>query len=149
MDFSVNLNDKNMNTQKLQQLFNSTKAELKDGKSELDTIFILLRFLNDVEELLEEQGPNFNNFLDPCECKQSYSIEEHGSGWALYLGRCAHKHGLNLANITEPDMRLLTRMLERLNYSLENEATKRVVLPKTTSQPFRWVHHNEIPEQKP
>lgn len=36
-----------------------------------------------------------------CVCKPKYSIEEHGDGYAIYWGRCQHKHGVNLAHITE------------------------------------------------
>jgi hypothetical protein len=50
-----------------------------------------------------------------CGCADEYTFEPHGDGWALYLGRCQHRHGWNLANIREPDMPRLTEMLRQLN----------------------------------
>lgn len=38
-----------------------------------------------------------------CKCKQRYSIEPHGKGYAIYWGRCQHKHGCNIALLTEID----------------------------------------------
>lgn len=37
-----------------------------------------------------------------CECAAQYTIEPHGSGYALYYGRCTHRHGYNLINMVEP-----------------------------------------------
>ena len=42
-----------------------------------------------------------NVFPTQCECKARYSIEPHGDGHALYLGRCNHKHGFNLGQISD------------------------------------------------
>lgn len=50
-----------------------------------------------------------------CRCPDIYSIEPHGEGWALYLGRCNHRHGYNLANIQEPDLTRLNELVSRLN----------------------------------
>lgn len=36
-----------------------------------------------------------------CRCTDRYSIEKHGDGFALYFGRCGHRHGYNLLHITE------------------------------------------------
>ena len=41
-----------------------------------------------------------NSLLD-CRCDDKYSIEPHGPGYAIYWGRCPHRHGANLAMITE------------------------------------------------
>lgn len=41
-------------------------------------------------------------FIKPCKCEVKYTIERHGKGYALYYGRCNHRHGYNLANIVEP-----------------------------------------------
>lgn len=40
-------------------------------------------------------------FLDECHCKQKYTIEPHGDVYALYYGRCGHRHGFNLCHISE------------------------------------------------
>ena len=37
-----------------------------------------------------------------CECEPRYTIEPHGDGYALYFGRCNHKHGWNLVYLKEP-----------------------------------------------
>ncbi len=36
-----------------------------------------------------------------CDCIQTYSIEEHGKNHVIFYGRCPHRHGLNLATLTE------------------------------------------------
>ena len=52
----------------------------------------------------------------PCRCGDAYSIEPHGPGvHVLYLGRCPHRHGLNLARLTELDVPRLAAMLRKLN----------------------------------
>lgn len=40
--------------------------------------------------------------LKPCTCAARYTIEPHGEGYALYYGRCGHRHGWNLINMLEP-----------------------------------------------
>jgi hypothetical protein len=37
-----------------------------------------------------------------CKCETRYTIEPHGEGYALYYGRCGHRHGYNLINMVEP-----------------------------------------------
>ena len=37
-----------------------------------------------------------------CKCEERYTIEPHGDGYALYYGRCVHRHGYNLINMVEP-----------------------------------------------
>jgi hypothetical protein len=44
----------------------------------------------------------WKTLLEPCTCKALYSISPHGEGYALYYGRCGHRHGYNLANMVEP-----------------------------------------------
>lgn len=41
------------------------------------------------------------NPLEDCHCDLEYSIELHGDGYALYYGRCPHRHGHNLVHLTE------------------------------------------------
>ena len=38
-----------------------------------------------------------------CHCVDKYSIAEHGKGFALYYGRCQHRHGYNLCLLSEFD----------------------------------------------
>ena len=40
--------------------------------------------------------------LFTCECEPRYTVELHGDGYALYYGRCVHRHGYNLINMVEP-----------------------------------------------
>lgn len=49
-----------------------------------------------------------------CECEVKYSIEPHGDGYALYYGRCNHRHGYNLANMVEPAFNFDPRHIEKL-----------------------------------
>lgn len=39
--------------------------------------------------------------LKPCKCEWRYSVRPHGDEYALYYGRCDHRHGYNLAYISE------------------------------------------------
>jgi hypothetical protein len=52
-----------------------------------------------------------------CECETKFSIEPHGDACALYLGRCRHKHGYNLARISDLahnfDLQEIVRLLNR------------------------------------
>lgn len=40
------------------------------------------------------------NALLYCKCSEQYTIEKHGDGYAVYFGRCVHRHGYNLCQIT-------------------------------------------------
>ena len=57
---------------------------------------------------------NWEALLTPCECAAQYTIEPHGKGYALYHGRCGHRHGYNLAYITEPAANCDLAHIERL-----------------------------------
>lgn len=59
--------------------------------------------------------------LEECQCPVRYSIERHGNGYALYKGRCCHKHGYNLAFITETDKETLVLIEASLNKMLKEE----------------------------
>jgi hypothetical protein len=47
-------------------------------------------------------------------CEAKYTIEPHGDGYALYYGRCACRHGYNLANMTEPAFNFDPKHIEKL-----------------------------------
>jgi hypothetical protein len=49
-----------------------------------------------------------------CNCKDKYSIEKHGDAYALYFGRCDHKHGYNLAKISDLALNCDLKEIERL-----------------------------------
>ena len=52
--------------------------------------------------MVDENGRYIELQLDDrCNCKQEYSIEEHGENMALYFGRCNHRHGMNLCTISD------------------------------------------------
>jgi len=67
------------------------------------------------------------NIFEECKCPTEYSIEPHGDGFALYLGRCGHRHGYNLINMKEPAWNFDAEHLSRLlnigaeHYKEENE----------------------------
>lgn len=48
-----------------------------------------------------------------CRCKDKYSIEEHGKGYAIYWGRCQHRHGANIALLTECSRKDLIEYFEK------------------------------------
>jgi hypothetical protein len=49
-----------------------------------------------------------------CTCEARYTIEPHGDGYALYYGRCSHRHGYNLINMVEPAFNFEARHIEKL-----------------------------------
>jgi hypothetical protein len=57
----------------------------------------------------------------PCTCKEEYSIEPHGDGYALYHGRCNHRHGYNLFNIKEVAFNCDLKLIEDLLNHTEAE----------------------------
>lgn len=62
-----------------------------------------------------------------CNCKDRYTIEPHGNGYAIYWARCDHRHGYNLANFVECDMGGLQQLLAVANAEverLENQSGK-------------------------
>lgn len=52
--------------------------------------------------------------FEPCKCKTKYTIEPHGAGYALYAGRCPHRHGYNLVNMIEPAANFDVEFIEKL-----------------------------------
>ncbi len=40
--------------------------------------------------------------FNECTCEPKYTIEPHGDGYALYHGRCNHRHGYNLVYLNDP-----------------------------------------------
>ena len=52
--------------------------------------------------------------LHECKCEVKYSISSHGDGYALYYGRCDHRHGYNLINMVEPAWNFDPRHIEKL-----------------------------------
>jgi len=49
-----------------------------------------------------------------CDCESRYTVELHGEGYALYYDRCPHRHGYNLAYITEPAFNCDLKHIEKL-----------------------------------
>jgi hypothetical protein len=43
----------------------------------------------------------FGDFDLNCKCDDRFIIESHGDGHALYFGRCNHRHGFNLGQISD------------------------------------------------
>lgn len=60
--------------------------------------------------------------LSVCGCNDEYTFEEHGQGYALYFGRCPHRHGYNIANIESMDMEKFDEMLTLLSLYSSQEA---------------------------
>ena len=57
---------------------------------------------------------SFQALFEKCKCETKYTIERHGKGYALYLGRCNHRHGWNLVNMVEPASNFDPKHIERL-----------------------------------
>ena len=49
-----------------------------------------------------------------CNCKDTYTIEEHGYAYALYYGKCNHRHGYYLAKISDIAYNCDLKKIERL-----------------------------------
>lgn len=49
----------------------------------------------------DERSVSGLNDLLYCQCIDQYSIGKHGDGYAVYFGRCMHRHGYNLCQITD------------------------------------------------
>ncbi len=52
--------------------------------------------------------------IEICDCESTYSIEKHGDYYALYFGRCGHRHGYNLAKISDISYNCEIEEIERL-----------------------------------
>ena len=52
--------------------------------------------------------------ITECACEVRYSISPHGDAYALFYGRCDHRHGYNLANMVEPAWNFEPRHIEKL-----------------------------------
>ena len=60
---------------------------------------------------------NTSEPFEDCTCELRYSIQPHGDGYgafALYYGRCDHRHGYNLAYVTDPSFNCDLSHIERL-----------------------------------
>jgi hypothetical protein len=43
-------------------------------------------------------NPDFLTKFLECTYRERYTVESHGDGYAIYFGRCAHKHGIKEAD---------------------------------------------------
>lgn len=60
--------------------------------------------------------------LSFCQCQNKYSIEPHGNGYAIYWGRCMHRHGANLGHLTGCNRKDLIDYFEKaLNRKADND----------------------------
>jgi hypothetical protein len=66
-----------------------------------------------------------NPFECDNKCEEQYTIEPHGEGYALYYGRCACRHGYNLANMVEPAWNFEPKHIEKM-INLGNDVYKHV-----------------------
>jgi hypothetical protein len=57
---------------------------------------------------------SFQALFEECKCEMKYSIGPHGDGYALYYGRCNHRHGYNLINMVEPAWNFDPKHIEKL-----------------------------------
>lgn len=84
---------------------------------------------------------SLNNLLY-CQCETKFSIEPHGDELVLYVGRCPHRHGLNLFTISDVAANCdLDSILGKLNEeSKERQVDKWIsvkdMLPKPAGE---WV----------
>lgn len=59
------------------------------------------------------------DIFSECHCEDVYSYEPHGDGYAVYFGRCEHRHGYNLMNVSTHDTRILDKIVGLLNHNLD------------------------------
>ena len=91
------------------------------GKPEISRREALAKAIEEGEKQLKEREKDISaarSILNGglfCDCEERYSIEPHGDGYAIYFGRCMHKHGYNLAQITECDPKILPLIEKGLN----------------------------------
>jgi len=78
------------------------------------------------QDLIKSGVKKLNNvltdsILGECKCDDKYSIEPHGpeGNYAIYLGRCPHKHGARLGNLSDLDMNG-DKFIELITHSLNN-----------------------------
>jgi len=68
-----------------------------------------------------------NPLIEICDCESNYSIEPHGENYVLYFGRCNHRHGYNLAALSELsdncELNEIERLLNRADVGRESEFT--------------------------
>ena len=57
---------------------------------------------------------SLESLFGDCKCEEKFTIEPHGKGYALYYGRCNHKHGYNLINMIEPAWNFEPYHIEKL-----------------------------------
>lgn len=57
---------------------------------------------------------NWEELLKPGTCEVKFTISPHGDGYALFYGRCNHRHGYNLINMIEPAWNFDAKHIEYL-----------------------------------
>jgi hypothetical protein len=63
----------------------------------------------------EAQGSGYTAATEVQGTGARYTVEKHGSGWAIYTGRDLHHHGLNWGQLSECDEALAKRIQLALN----------------------------------
>lgn len=67
--------------------------------------------------------------LKPCKCVRKYTIEPHGTDFAIYYARCIHRHGLHIALLNEVDKHFDVDDLEKaLNRPAESKIKAEAVI---------------------
>lgn len=61
---------------------------------------------------MSEANSDLTELLE-CRCADIYSIEPCGPGHALYFGRCQHRHGYRVLQITECNRSDILKMIEK------------------------------------
>ena len=78
-----------------------------------------------------------------CKCEPQYTIEPHGDGYALYFGRCNHKHGWNLVYLKEPSANCDLKHIEALiNFGAEQY--KKTFVDRDYNERFRTVRKSDL-----
>lgn len=76
-------------------------------------------------------------FEPPAVDYNGFTIEKHGDGEALYLGRSLHAHGLNIVHLTEPAYQWPT-VRTALEMSLHDIEFLIAKVQKTDRRPTNW-----------
>lgn len=102
-----------------------TKKELQEIQEQLESI-MQYGLADKLQNIIDDNSipvdkpvgvPSRTNSetLLECNMENKYSIEPHGDGYAIYYGRCMHRHGYNLAHLTECEEKFVKIIEEALN----------------------------------
>lgn len=111
-----------------EEILKIINKELKQAEIDYDaypdtSTLVRLNTLQDISKKVSQMQlpvgvpkPNSESeTLLECNRIDKYSIEPHGDGYAIYYGRCLHRHGYNLAHLTGCEEKFIQIIENALN----------------------------------